>query len=339
MRIAMLSPPWIKVPPQGYGGIEWVVHYLANELVARGHDVTLFATGDSITDARLEWVFEQQMPENIGGTMFEVTHVASCLNRAGDFDVIHDHSGFAAVAFASLVDTPVVHTLHGPFTADTEFFYRYFNDSVNYVAISKYQMGCCSDLQYSGVVYNPIDTSPWPVIEADEREDYVLAFGRICPDKGFHAAIAAARRAGVKLIIGGAVQEFCRDYFETVISPEIDGDMIQFVGEVSLTEKWNLFSRARAFLFPVQWPEPFGLVMIEAMAAGTPVIAFPEGSVPEIIRDGETGFIVNDIEEMAARIGEVDRIHAEVCRRYVEDNFSVGRTTDGYLEIYRSVAS
>jgi glycosyltransferase involved in cell wall biosynthesis len=339
MKIAMLSPPWIKVPPAGYGGIEWVVYYLTNELVARGHDVTLFATGDSVTDAHLEAVFDIQMPERIGETMIDVRHVAACLNRADDFDIIHDHSGYAAVAFASLIDTPVVHTLHGPFTEDTRAFYRSFKDAAHYVAISKYQMGCCPDINYAGVVYNPIDTGHWPIIETEEREDYLLAFGRICPDKGFHAAIAAARRAGMKLIIAGAVQEFCRDYFETVISPEIDGESIQFVGEVSLTEKWNLFSKARAFLFPVQWPEPFGLVMIEAMAAGTPVIAFPEGSVPEIVKDGVTGFIVKDIDEMVQRLGDLDEIKAEACRKYVEDNFSVSRITEGYLDIFERVAN
>ncbi len=339
MKIAMLAPPWIKIPPAGYGGIEWVVYYLTNELAGRGHDVTLFASGDSVTSARLEATFPEQNGSRLGQTMFEVMHVASCLRRADEFDLIHDHSGFAAVSGASLVETPMVHTLHGPFTRDTSAFYRFFRDSAYYVAISRHQQSCCPDLQYAGVVGNPIDIDSLPLSFEGEKEDYLLAFGRICPDKGFHAAIEAARRAGRKLIIAGAVQEQCRDYFETVIMPEIDGESIQYVGEVSLTEKWNLFSKAQAFLFPIQWPEPFGLVMIEALAAGTPVIAFSGGSVPEIVIDGLTGFVVGDVDEMADRLKRLGEIDPDACRRYVRDNFSVSKITDGYLQVYDNVLS
>lgn len=338
LKIAMLAPPWIKIPPAGYGGIEWVIHYLTEELVRRGHEVTLFATGDSHTSARLAATFPAQMPDRMGQGMFETWQAASCLRRAGEFDVIHDHSGFSAVPYAGFLKTPLVHTLHGPFNTDTCGFYHTFRDTAWYVSISDYQQSCCPELRYAGTVYNPIDIAQWPFRDRTEKDDYLLAFGRLCADKGFHTAIEVARKTGRKLIVAGTVQQRYRDYYETVIKPEIDGEQVTFTGEVSLTEKWQLFSRAQALLFPVQWPEPFGLVMIESMATGTPVIAFPEGSVPEIVRDGVTGFVVNDADEMAARVGDLDQIDAGACRQHVRDRFSVRKAVDGYEQVYKKVS-
>lgn len=314
-----------------------MVHYLTEELVGRGNEVTLFATGDSITAAKLESVFDEQMPDRIGETLYDVRQVAACLRRADEFDIIHDHSGFAGVAFAELVDTPVVHTLHGPFTHDICGFYQEFRDSAHYVSISDYQRSCCPDLQHAGTVYNPIDVEGWPYRGRDEKEDYLLAFGRLCEDKGFHTAIEVAKRTGERLVIAGAIQHQSRDYYETMVKPHVDGEHISFVGEVTLTEKWNLFSKAKAFLFPIQWPEPFGLVMIEAMAAGTPVIAFPEGSVPEVVADGRSGFLVPDADGMVDAIGRIDSIDPAECRRHVQENFSVSKCTDGYEKIYRKI--
>ena len=333
----MLAPPWIKIPPAGYGGIEWVVHYLTEELLARGNEVTLFATGDSTTEAKLVSAFDEQMPDRIGTTLYDVQQVATCLRHASEFDVIHDHSGFAAVAFAEFVDTPIVHTLHGPFTPDTCQFYSRFRDSAHYVTISDYQRSCCPNLQHAGTVYNPIDINGWPFRGRGEKEDFLLAFGRVCADKGFHTAIEVAKSAGENLVIAGAVQHLYRDYYETLIKPQVDGEQIRFVGEVSLTEKWNLFAKAKAFLFPIQWPEPFGLVMIEAMAAGTPVIAFPEGSVPEVVADGISGFLVNDAAEMTEALGRLDEIDPAACRQYVQEKFSVSKCTDGYEQVFRKV--
>lgn len=337
MKIAMLAPPWIKIPPAGYGGIEWVIHYITEELVERGHDVTLFATGDSTTKARLEATFPEQMPDRIGETMYGVEQAATCLERADEFDVIHDHSGFTAVPYASLLETPLVHTLHGSFTTEICHFYRAFKDAAHYVTISDYQQSCCRGLNYAGTVYNPIDTEGWPCRSREEKEDYLLVFGRLCAEKGFHTAIEVARRTGRRLVIAGTIQHHYRDYYETVIKPEIDGEQISFVGEVTLTEKWNLFSKAQAFLFPIQWPEPFGLVMIESMAAGTPVLAFPEGSVPEVVVDGITGFIVSDADEMVKSLGKLDQIDPRNCRRHVEEKFSVKKAADGYEGIYEKV--
>lgn len=337
MKIAMLAPPWIKIPPAGYGGIEWVVYYITNELVKRGHEVTLFASGDSSTNAELFPVFPNEMPNRIGETMLEVQHAAACLKRAGEFDIIHDHSSFSVVAYSSLVKTPIVHTLHGPFNDETCAFYRDFSDSSWYVAISDYQRSCCPKLRYAGTVYNPIDINGWPFVPANEKGDYLLAFGRLCADKGFHTAIDVAKRTGMKIIIAGAVQPANRDYYETVIKPQIDGEQVRFVGEVSLTEKWSLFSRAKAFLFPIQWPEPFGLVMIEAMATGTPVIAFPEGSVPEVVENGITGYTVKDVDEMVEAVRRIDEIDAVMCREHVQNKFSVSKCVDGYEQVYAKV--
>ncbi|MBE0428624.1 MAG: glycosyltransferase family 4 protein [Thermoleophilia bacterium] len=337
MKIAMLAPPWIKVPPSRYGGIEWVVHYLTNRLVERGHDVTLFATGGSVTEANLASAFDSEMPDRIGHTMYDVQHAANCMRRADEFDIIHDHTSFSVVAYASLISTPVVHTLHGPFKPDICNFYRDFRDSVWYAAISDYQRSCCPELRYAGTVYNPIDINGWPYLPSGAKEDYLLAFGRLCVDKGFHTAIEVARRTGSRLIIAGAVQPSNRDYYETVIKPQVDGDQISFLGEVSVTEKWNLFSRARAFLFPIEWPEPFGLVMIEAMATGTPVIAFPEGSVPEVVEDGVTGFTVRTVNEMVAALGRLDQLDSRIIRQRVQERFSVNKCADGYEHIYEKV--
>ncbi len=339
MKIAMLAPPWIKIPPAGYGGIEWVVHYLTDELVDRGHDVTLFATGDSTTNATLSATFDKQMPDRIGETVFDVQQVSTCFRRAAEFDVIHDHSGFAAVAFAGFLQTPVIHTLHGPFTPVTCGFYQTFRDSAHFVSISDYQRSCCPDLRHAGTVYNPIDINSWPYRDKEEKGDYLLAFGRLCADKGFHTAIEVAKRTGEKLVIAGAIQPQSRDYYENVVRPQVDGEQITFVGEVNLTEKWNLFSKAKAFLFPIQWPEPFGLVMIEAMAAGTPVIAFPEGSVPEVVADGRTGFLVKDTDEMVEALGMLDRINPADCREYVQEKFSVSKCADGYENVYQEVVA
>ncbi len=337
MKIAMLAPPWIKIPPAGYGGTEWVVHYITEELVERGHDVTLFATGDSTTKAKLVSAFDDQMPDRIGETMFDVQQVASCFRRSGEFDIIHDHSGYIALAFAKFLETPMVHTLHSLFTPDICHFYHTFRDAAHYVSISDYQRSCCPDLQHAGTVYNPIDISSWPFRGRKDKEDYLLAFGRLCADKGFHTAIEVAQRTGEKLVIAGAIQPQNRDYYETVVKPHVDGEQITFMGEVSLTEKWNLFSKAKAFLFPIQWPEPFGLVMIESMAAGTPVIAFPEGSVPEVVEDGRTGFLVKNADEMVEALGRLGELDPADCRKYVQEKFGVSRCVDAYEQIYREV--
>ncbi|MGO8684792.1 MAG: glycosyltransferase family 4 protein [Thermoleophilia bacterium] len=339
MKIAQIAPPWITVPPAGYGGTEWVVQQLCDGLSERGHDVTLFASGDSQTAARLRAVFPQQMPDSIGITAFDARHVTFALDEivADDtFDLVHDHSGFLVVAFSKhLPLPPVLHTIHCAFDRIAYPFYERFADAVAYNAISTYhQSQAPAGMNWAGVVHNAIDLTQWPY--AAHKDDYLLAFGRICADKGFHLAIEVARRTGHKLIMAGVVQEQNRAYFEERIKPELD-DQVTYEGEVSDARKHELFAHARAFLFPIVWPEPFGLVMIEAMATGTPVIALRQGSVPEVIADGRTGFIVETVDEMVAAVDHIATIDSSACRRWVEDKFTVSRMIDGYEALYDKV--
>lgn len=339
MKIAQIAPPWITVPPAGYGGTEWVVQQLCDGLSTRGHDVTLFASGDSQTAAHLKSVFPQQMPDSIGVTAFDARHATFALDEIvadGTFDLIHDHSGFLVVAFSKyLTLPPVLHTIHCAFDRIAYPFYARFADAVAYNAISTYhQSQAPAGMNWAGVVHNAIDLAQWPY--AAQKDDYLLAFGRICADKGFHLAIEVARRTGHKLVMAGVVQEQYRAYFEERIRPELD-DQIIYEGEVSDARKHELFAHARAFLFPIVWPEPFGLVMIEAMATGTPVIALRQGSVPEVIADGHTGFVVETVDEMVAAVDRIATIDASACRQWVEDNFTVSRMVDSYEALYDKV--
>jgi glycosyltransferase involved in cell wall biosynthesis len=338
MRIAQLAPPWITVPPEGYGGIEWVVEQLCNELPARGHEVVLYASGDSRTAAELRAVFPRQLPQFLQKTALDVCHVDFALSdilEDGGFDIIHDHSGYLVPAFKRHLDLPpVLHTVHNSFNGETSPFYDRFGREVAYNAISEYQRSQGPDgMDWAGVVHNALDFGEWPL--TPEKDDYLLAFGRVCEAKGFHLSIEAARRTGRRLIIGGVVQEHCADYFRDRIEPHIDGEQVIYEGEVSGERKRELFARAHAFLFPIVWPEPFGLVMLEALATGTPVVALREGSVPDVIEDGLTGFIRDDFEGFVEAVGRVGEIDPAVCRREVERRFSVDRMVSDYETIYR----
>ncbi|RJQ52614.1 MAG: glycosyltransferase family 4 protein [Actinobacteria bacterium] len=333
MRIAQLAPPWIQVPPSNYGGIEWVVALLCDELVRRGHDVTLFATGDSRTKAHLRYVFDLGQTEKMGECLPDAMHVSAAFQSAGEFDLIHDHSGFLGVAFSSFIETPVLHTLHGAFTSDVTKFYTAFAESCYYNAISEYQRGCCPSLRYVDTVYNAIDVEDYPF--SNEKEGFALMISRISPDKGTHLAIKVAQEAGIRLVLAGKIDSGVdQRYFESMVEPGIDGDRVRFVGEVTESEKRQLMSSASCFLFPIQWPEPFGLVMAEAMAAGTPVVAIRNGSVPEVVRDGKTGFVVDTPEEMVPKIAELGEIDPRECRSHVERNFSPSKMAEAYERNY-----
>ena len=341
MKIAQIAPPWITVPPAGYGGTEWVVQQLCDGLSERGHDVTLFASGDSHTAARLRAVIPQQIPNSIGVTAYEARHVTFALDEIvadGGFDLIHDHSGFLAVAFSKYLELPpILHTIHCAFDDIAYPFYERFTKAVAYNAISAYhQSQAPAGMNWAGVVHNALDLEQWPF--TPQKDDYLLAFGRVCADKGFHLAIEVARRSGHKLVMAGVVQKQNRAYFEERIAPELD-DQIVYEGEVDDARKHELFAHAKAFLFPIIWPEPFGLVMIEAMATGTPVIALREGSVPEVVADGRTGFIVETVDEMVYALERIGTIDPAICRHWVEDNFTVARMIDGYEALYAKLLS
>src|SRR5215217_9573353 len=323
----MLAPPWIPVPAPAYGGIEEVVRLLCIGLAANGHEVTLFAPPGSDSCAEVVPVLEATHPDEIQKAQFEADHVARAFaaieaasERGAAFDVIHDHVGHTALAMANRVAVPLVHTLHGPFDEDARRFYAQHGLKARIVAISQAQLDAAPTAMGGGrVVPNPIDCSEWPY--RAEKDDFLLWIGRMSPDKGPHRAITAAREAGAPLVLAGPVQPGQEAFFAEEVEPQLGGDGIDYIGEADAERKRDLYQRARALLMPIRWPEPFGLVMVEALACGTPVIAFPEGSAPEVVEHGETGFIVDDEDAMAAAVKQLDEIDPAACRRTCEERF------------------
>ncbi|HLW17062.1 MAG TPA: glycosyltransferase family 4 protein [Actinomycetota bacterium] len=336
MKIAQIAPPWIAVPPPGYGGIEWVVALLADELAARGHDVTLFASGGSVTKAKLDSVFDPAPgPTKIGDTYLEVLHAFHAYEHAGDFDVIHDHSGMVGLAIAAHAGIKVVHTVHGPLVDEALRWYRMVTGRVTFVAISDSQMKPGPDLSWAGRVYNGIPVERYPFRE--DKEDFLLFVGRVNREKGPEVAVEVAKRAGARLVMAVAIKEkFEQEYWDVNVAPALTGNE-EILGEITVEEKADLMARARAVLFPIQWEEPFGLVMAEANACGTPVLAFPRGAAPEVIADGETGFLCADVNEMAEAVARVGEIDPHACRARVEKMFSAPAMTAGYEDVYRKV--
>lgn len=340
LRVAVLAPPWITVPPPGYGGIEAVVALLCDELVARGHTVALFAAPGSHSVAEVHTPLERTHANEIGSSLHESDHVGmvydavdSAAANGRPFDVVHDHSGFTAVAMASRVSAPVVHTLHAPFNDETRPFYTRHGHKVRLVGISRYQLEHAPPgVHVADVVPNPIRVDDWP-FRAD-KDDYLLWMGRMDPAKGAQRAIAAARHAGIRLVLAGPVQRGQENYFRSEIVPALDGTMIRYVGEVGGALRKELFARAKAFVMPIRWAEPFGMVMVEALACGTPVLAFPEGAASEIVIDGENGFLVADEQAMAAAIGSLDAIDPARCRDSVASRYDVNIVVDGYEAVY-----
>lgn len=336
MRIAQVSPPWLAVPPKGYGGIEWVVSLLADGLVERGHDVTLFATGDSTTKAALDYAFDVAPGSAlINDIWHDTVHTLHSFRDPDAFDVFHVHSPWSALAAGVELARPVVHTLHGAFTPDMRRLYAQVGDRALFVAISEDQRSRMPELNYAGVVHNGIDVPAYPY--RTEKDDFVLFLGRAAQDKGVLRAVLAAREAGARLVIAVKVAaEDERRHWEDEVLPLMPADAT-ILGEISIAEKLDLLSRARAVLFPIDWDEPFGLVMAEANACGTPVIATPRGAVPEVILDAETGFIVSvqDYPRQAAaalqRLGEID---PAACRARVEEKFSKEAMVAGYEAVF-----
>ena len=339
-NIAMLAPPWIPTPPEAYGGIEQVVDLLCDGLVGLGHQVTLFAAPGSSSTAVVREVLPDSHPDEMGKSQYESDHVARVFDlvdqvatEGSPFDVLHDHSGFAAVAFASRISTPIVHTMHGPFTTDTGDFYRYHAGHAWLVAISEAQRASApAGIRIAGVVPNPIDVDGWPF--KSKKQDYVLWAGRFDEIKGAHSAVAAAHSAGVPLVLAGPIQPGQESYFEEQIEPHVDDDQVRYAGEVGGAEKEELFANAQALLMPIRWEEPFGMVMVEALACGTPVIAFPEGAASEIVQHEVNGYLVEDEEAMAAAIADLHRIDPATCRESVAARFSPETVAAGYVEIY-----
>ncbi|HXV57824.1 MAG TPA: glycosyltransferase family 4 protein [Gaiellaceae bacterium] len=335
MRIAILSPVWFPVPPVGYGGIEWVVSLLADGLADAGHEVTLFASGDSRTRAELAAVYGTAPSELIGRSAPELRHALACYERAAEFDVVNDHSGPLAAAVGGAVETPVVHTVHGPLIgADGELYASLARVAprVGLISLSLNQRAPQPDLPWIANCHNALDLNAYPVHV--ERGEYLVFLGRMSEDKGCHRAIEVAREAGLPLRIAGKMREPAeREYFETYVAPQL-GDGVEYLGETSHGKKVALLQNARATLFPIDWEEPFGLVMIESMACGTPVIATRRGAVPEVIEHGRSGIVVDDYREMAAALAESDKLEPVECRRSVEERFSAARMVRDYESAY-----
>jgi len=339
MRIAQVAPLYEAVPPTLYGGTERVVSLVTEELVRRGHDVTLFASGDSKTAARLVSVTPRAL--RLDGTNREVLAAAFTrqldlvFRNARDFDLIHCHVDYHAYPFSGLVRTPTLHTVHGrldlPYLVPV---YRQFAH-VPLVSISDAQRAPLAGLglTWAGTVHHGLTPERFPF--SPEPDGYVAFLGRLAAEKQPDVAIEVAKRAGVTLRIAAKIDAADREYFDRVVAPLLDHPLIEYIGEIGDAEKAAFLGGARALLFPIDWPEPFGLVMIEAMACGTPVIARPCGSVPEVVRPGVNGFIADSVSDLAEAVKRIDTIDRARCRRDFEQRFSVARMVDDYEALYR----
>lgn len=343
MRIAMLAPPWIPVPAPGYGGIEEVVRLLCEGLVERGHDVTLLAAPRSHSKAEVRALLDEPHPDEIERSLWEVDHVARAFAavdaaRSGrPFDVLHDHCAYCALAMADRLATPLVHTVHCPFDEDTVRFYDAHGHKGTIVGISRAQLQDAPPaLRDAAVVHNALHFAEWPL--GTTPGEHVLWIGRMAAIKGPHRAIRAARAAGVPLVLAGPVQPGHERFFAEEVEPHVDGDAVRYIGEVGGDAKARAYGEARALLMPIRWAEPFGLVMTEAMACGTPVIAFREGAAPEVVEDGVSGFLVDDEAEMAAAIGRVDELDRAAVRACAEERFGLDRAVAGYEAVYARAA-
>lgn len=340
MRILQLAPLWETVPPPAYGGTEAVVHLLTEELVRRGHDVTLAASGDSTTSATLFATYDRSLrraDDLTDRNPYDWTHIAAALRHGRKFDLIHNHAGELAMTFGQLVDTPMLTTMHCLTTPDTQFVWDRYQGAYN--TISRAQRHALpifrGNARFMGHVYNAIDVDSFPF--STERGEDLLFLSRIAPEKGPEHAIAVAKRTGRRLIIAGKVDNFDRPFYEEVIRDLIDGEQIVFEGEADSVRKRELYAQAKCLLMPLMWEEPFGLVMPEAMACGTPVIAFRRGSAPELIRQAETGFIVDSVEEMAEAVDETAMIDPHRCREHVRERFAPGIMGGEYVRLYEEL--
>ncbi|GIW42160.1 MAG: glycosyl transferase [Candidatus Binatia bacterium] len=338
MRIAQVAPLYERVPPELYGGTERVVSYLTEELVRRGHEVTLFASGDSITRARLEPMCPRALrldPNCKDPLAPHVRMIGRVYQRAEEFDLIHCHVDYLCLPFTRFVSTPTVITLHGRLDIpEIGPLYREYPE-VPLVSISDAQRIHLPDVNWLATVHHGLPRDLY--VFHPKADSYVLFLGRISPEKRPDSAIRVACRAGVRLRIAAKVDAVDRLYFEREIRPLLDHPLVEFIGEVDDAAKRELLGNARALLFPVDWPEPFGLVMIEALACGTPVVARRRGSVPEVVEHGRTGFVCETEDEMVEALARIEEIDRAVCRQVFERRFTVEVMASRYEEAYRKV--
>jgi glycosyltransferase involved in cell wall biosynthesis len=337
MRIAQVAPLWECVPPPAYGGTELVVGHLAKEIVRLGHEVTLFATADSQTLAKLEPGAPQ--PMRLAGVspheyqIYDLMQLTKVMQRADEFDVIHFHVDAAALPYGNILKTPVVHTIHGILTPLAEKLFAQ-NRQQNFVSISDSQRRNDLGLNYVSTVYNGIDPSTYEFHPEPEQPPYLTFFGRISPEKGPHLAIELAKRTGWRLVMAGKVDRADQDFYEREIKPLIDGEQITYIGEANHAQKSEVMGKAVATLCLLTWEEPFGLVMPESMVCGTPVIAMARGSAPELIAHGKTGFLCHNMDECVAAVNQIEQIDRRACREHIEKNFSHIHMVKGYEAVY-----
>ncbi|MFC5233614.1 glycosyltransferase family 4 protein [Pseudonocardia zijingensis] len=342
LRVALIAPPYFDVPPAAYGGVEAVVGDLADALVARGHTVTVVGAGTPGTAARFVPLWERTVPERLGEPYPEVMHAVATrraverLALTGSVDVVHDHTlagPLNAPAYAAL-GLPTVVTVHGPVDDDLRRYYRELGDDVHLVAISDRQRALAPELNWTATVHNALRLDDWPFQE--QKCDYALFLGRFHPDKAPHLALDAAHAAGLRLVLAGKCAEpIEKEYFEREVRPRLT-DRDHVYGVADATAKRELLAGARCLLFPVRWEEPFGMVMIEAMACGTPVVALRGGAVPEVVVDGVTGIVRDDPADLAQALEDVRAISPADCRRHVAQHFDVDRLAAGYENAYRT---
>lgn len=333
MRVGVIAPISWRVPPRHYGPWERVVSIMTEGLVARGVDVTLFATADSVTAARLHAVAPHGYSEDpdLDVKVYEALHIAAAFERAGEFDLLHNHFDFLPLTYSRLVQTPVVTTVHGFSSERIVPVYRAYNDRVHLVAISHADRH--PDLTYAATIYHGI-----PLEEFHPRAqpgDYLLYFGRIHPDKGAREAVELARQTGRTLLLAGIIQDAA--YFRAWIEPFLDGTRIRYLGSVGPAERDALLGGAFALLHLISFAEPFGLSVVEAMATGTPVIAYPRGSMPELVEDGVTGFLVDDFDGAVAALQRVPTLDRRMVRARVAARFSAERMVDDYIRLYQTI--
>jgi glycosyltransferase involved in cell wall biosynthesis len=334
LRVALVAPPFFEIPPDGYGGIEAVLAQLADGLVDRGHDVTLIGAGRPGTRATFIPTFDEPQAARLGRPEPELVHTARVSGLLAELrpDVVHDHTA-AGPAMARDRQLPTVITSHGPATGDWGEYLAAAHEDMCLVAISQSQMDLSPDLPWVGVVHNSLDTSDIPFRE--DKEDYLVWLGRLSPDKGAHLAIEVARKAGRRILLAGKCSEPDEQaHFDADIRPELGPD-VEFVGEMGDRDKYDLLGRAAAFVFPLQWEEPFGMVLLEAMACGTPVLTLARGAIPEVVEDGVTGFVRQEAGDLVGALDRLDEISPAACRAHVEKRFSAARMVEGYEQVYR----
>jgi len=335
MRIAMLAPVAWRTPPRHYGPWEQVAFNISEGLAKRGIDVTLFATKDSFTSGKLDAIIEKGYEEDKtqDAKVLECMHISYVMEKADQFDLIHNHFDFLPLTYSRLIATPVITTIHGFSSPQIIPVYKKYNDINYYVSISDADRH--PSLKYIATIYHGIQHDEFEYVEAPQ--DYLISFGRIHPDKGTDEAIAIAKATGKRLLIAGIIQH--PEYFREKVEPFIDGDQIVFLGHAGPEKRKELLGNATALLHPIHFNEPFGLSVAEAMFCGTPVIAFNKGSMPELIKNGLSGFLVTSIEEATNAVNKIGQISRRKCYEYATAKFSYDVMIDKYIEAYKSILS